>query len=248
MQTNNNTILITGGATGIGFALAEKFSKNGNTVIICGRRKDKLDEAKQKCPDLHVKTTDINNPKDRIALKEWIISNFPDFNILVNNAGIQKTFFIKQENTAEAITTEVMTNFISPIHLTNLLVPHLAKQKEAAIINISSGLAFIPVAAMPVYCATKAALHSFSISVRHQLKDTSVKVFEIAPPIVETELGHDSSRKEKSLEGITPVQVADETFDAVESNKFELAIGTALNLYQAAHSDKADFVFNRVNQ
>lgn len=248
MQTNNNTILITGGATGIGFALAEKFSKNGNTVIICGRRKDKLDEAKRKCPDLHIKTTDINNPKDRIELLQWVISNFPDFNILVNNAGIQKTLFIKQENTVEAITTEVMTNLVSPIHLTNLLVPHLAKQKEAAIINISSGLAFIPVAAMPVYCATKAALHSFTISARHQLKDTSIKVFEIAPPIVETELGHDSSRSEKTLEGIPPSQVADETFDAVKSNRFELAVGMALNLYQAAHSDKAEFVFNKMNQ
>jgi uncharacterized oxidoreductase len=247
MKTNNNTILITGGATGIGFALAEKFSKNGNTVIICGRRKDKLEEAKQKCPELHIRTTDINNPQDRIELRQWIISNFPNLNILVNNAGIQKTFFIKQENTVEAITTEVMTNLVSPIHLTNLLVPHLAKQKEAAIINISSGLAFIPVAAMPVYCATKAALHSFAISIRHQLKDTAIKVFEIAPPIVETELGHDGSRKERSLKGITPSQVADETFDAVKSNSFELAIGTALNLYQAARSDKAEFVFNQVN-
>jgi uncharacterized oxidoreductase len=248
MQTNNNTILITGGATGIGFALAEKFSKNGNTVIICGRRNDKLVEARKKCPELHIRATDINNPKDRLELKQWIISNFPDFNILVNNAGIQNKFFIQQENTVEAITTEVMTNLISPIHLTNLLVPHLAKQKEAAIINISSGLAFIPVAVMPVYCATKAALHSFTISTRHQLKDTSIKVFEIAPPIVETELGHDGSRKEGNLEGIAPVQVADETFDAMEKNRFEFAIGMALNLYQAAHSDKSEFVFNRINQ
>jgi uncharacterized oxidoreductase len=248
MQTNNNTIFITGGATGIGFALAEKFSKNGNTVIICGRRNDKLVEARKKCPELHIRATDINNPKDRLELKQWIISNFPDFNILVNNAGIQNKFFIQQENTVEAITTEVMTNLISPIHLTNLLVPYLAKQKEAAIINISSGLAFIPVAVMPVYCATKAALHSFTISTRHQLKDTSIKVFEIAPPIVETELGHDGSRKEGNLEGITPVQVADETFDAMEKNRFEFAIGMALNLYQAAHSDKSEFVFNRINQ
>jgi uncharacterized oxidoreductase len=247
MQTKNNTILITGGATGIGFALAEKFSKNGNTVIICGRRKDKLEEARKKCPELHIKTTDINNPKDRIELKQWVISNFPDFNILVNNAGIQKTFFIQQENTVESITTEVMTNLVSPIHLTNLFVPHLAKQKEAAIINISSGLAFIPVAAMPVYCATKAALHSFSISARHQLKDTSIKVYEIAPPIVDTELGHDSTRKEGKLEGISPSQVADETFDAVENNKFELAIGMVQSLYDAVHSGKAEFAFNRMN-
>jgi uncharacterized oxidoreductase len=248
MQTSNNTILITGGATGIGFALAEKFIKNGNRVIICGRRSDKLEEAKSKIPDLFIKTADINNPQDRIELMQWVTCNFPDFNILVNNAGIQNTFFLQQENTTDAITTEITTNLISPIHLINLFVPHLSKQKEAAIINISSGLAYIPIAATPVYCATKAALHSFTISARHQLKHTSISVFEIAPPIVDTELGHDSSHKERDMDGIPPSQVADETLKAVESNQFEFAIGMANNLYQAAHSDKAGFVFNQINQ
>jgi uncharacterized oxidoreductase len=248
MKTSNNTILITGGASGIGLAIAQKFLENGNTVIICGRRADKLAEVKSRFPDLHTKVADISNPDDRIELRDWVTSNFPGLNILVNNAGIQNTFFLKQQNTIEAITSEVTTNLISPIHLANLFVPHLIKQQEAAIVNITSGLAYIPVVATAVYCATKAALHSFTLSARHQLKDTSIKVFEIAPPIVDTELGNDSSHTEREVAGIQPSQVAQETFLAIQNDQYECAIGMAQNLYQAAHSDKAGIVFNQVNR
>lgn len=248
MKTSNNTILITGGASGIGLAIAQKFLENGNTVIICGRRADKLAEVKSRLPELHTRVADISNPDDRIELRDWVTSNFSSLNILVNNAGIQNTFFLRQDNSIESITSEVTTNLISPIHLANLFVPHLIKQQEAAIVNITSGLAYIPVAATAVYCATKAALHSFTLSARHQLKDTSIKVFEIAPPIVDTELGHDGSHKEREVEGISALQVASETFLAVENDQFELAIGMAQNLYRAAHSDKADMVFNQVNR
>jgi uncharacterized oxidoreductase len=248
MKTSNNTILITGGASGIGLAIAQKFLENGNTVIICGRRADKLAEVKNRFPDLHTKVADISNPDDRIELRDWVTSNFPGLNILVNNAGIQNTFFLKQQNTIEAITSEVTTNLISPIHLANLFVPHLIKQQEAAIVNITSGLAYIPVVATAVYCATKAALHSFTLSARHQLKDTSIKVFEIAPPIVDTELGNDSSHTEREVAGIQPSQVAQETFLAIQNDQYECAIGMAQNLYRAAHSDKAGIVFNQVNR
>jgi uncharacterized oxidoreductase len=248
MKTSNNTILITGGASGIGLAIAQKFLENGNTVIICGRRADKLAEVKNRFPDLHTRVADISNPDDRIELRDWVTSNFRGLNILVNNAGIQNTFFLKQQNTIEAITSEVTTNLISPIHLANLFVPHLIKQQEAAIVNITSGLAYIPVVATAVYCATKAALHSFTLSARHQLKDTSIKVFEIAPPIVDTELGNDSSHTEREVAGIQPSQVAQETFLAIQNDQYECAIGMAQNLYQAAHSDKAGIVFNQVNR
>lgn len=248
MKTSNNTVLITGGASGIGLAIAQKFLENGNTVIICGRRADKLAEVKSRFPELHTRVADISNPDDRIELRDWVTSNFSSLNILVNNAGIQNTFFLRQDNSIESITSEVTTNLISPIHLANLFVPHLIKQQEAAIVNITSGLAYIPVAATAVYCATKAALHSFTLSARHQLKDTSIKVFEIAPPIVDTGLGHDGSHKEREVEGISALQVASETFLAVENDQFELAIGMAQNLYRAAHSDKADMVFNQVNR
>lgn len=248
MKTSNNTILITGGASGIGLAIAQKFLENGNTVIICGRRADKLAAVKSRFPELHTRVADISNPDERIKLRDWVIANFPGLNILVNNAGIQHTFFLKQENSIGAITSEVTTNLISPIHLTNLFVPQLTKQEEAAIVNITSGLAYIPVAATAVYCATKAALHSFTLSARHQLKDTSVKVFEIAPPIVDTELGHDGSHKEREVAGIPPSQVASETFQAIQNDQFELAVGMARDLYRAAHSDKAGMVFDQVNR
>lgn len=248
MKTSDNTVLITGGATGIGFAIAQKLLENGNTVIVCGRRGDRLAEAKSKLPSMHTRVADIANPKDRIELRDWVISNFPGLNIVVNNAGIQKTFFLKQENTTEAITEEVTTNLISPIHLANLFVPHLAKQREAAIVNMTSGLAYIPQAITPVYCATKAALHSFTLSARHQLKDTSIKVFEIAPPIVDTELGQESSHTEREVAGISPSQAANETILALQNDQYEYAIGMAQNLYRAAHSDKADMVFNQVNR
>ena len=248
MQTSSNTVLITGGATGIGFAIAQKLLENGNTVIICGRRADRLAEAKNKLSAVHTRVADISKPEDRIQLRDWIISSFSDLNIVINNAGIQKKLFLMQENSTEVIMEEVNTNLISPIHLLNLFVPHLANQREAAVVNITSGLAFIPLAITPVYCATKAALHSFTLSARHQLKDTSIKVFEIAPPIVDTELGNDGSHIEREVAGISPSQAAEETFLDMRNDQYQYAIGMAENLYQAAHSDKTEFAFNQVNR
>jgi uncharacterized oxidoreductase len=246
MTTKDNTILITGGATGIGLALAEQFLNAGNTVLICGRRADKLQEAKNKFPKLHTKVCDVSKESERVELIDWAVKNFPSFNMLVNNAGIQQAFNLHSTVSSEKVTEEVTINLIAPIHLTSLAAPHLAKQKEAAIVNISSGLGFIPIAMMPVYCATKAALHSFSISSRHQLKNTSVKIFEIIPPIVETELDH--GRRSPDVRGISPEETAAQTLKAIEENKFEFAIGKAADLYAAAHSDKSIFAFNGMNR
>jgi uncharacterized oxidoreductase len=248
MQVSNNTILITGGATGIGFSLAEYFIKEGNEVIICGRRAGKLEEAKHKLPKLHTRLADVSVDTDREALINWVSTNFPSFNILINNAGIQQFMFLKKENSTDSIYSEIASNLIGPVHLTNLVVPHFSKQKEAAIINVTSGLGFIPLAMAPVYCATKAALHSFSMSSRHQLKDTSIKIFEIIPPIVETELGQHTSRKDREVRGIPASEVALETVKALRTDKFECPIGMAVDLYNAAHSDKAGFVFDRMNK
>ncbi|MFH1416580.1 MAG: SDR family oxidoreductase [Elusimicrobiota bacterium] len=247
MRIKGNTILITGGATGIGFALAEHFINAGNEVVICGRRADKLSEAKEKLPKVHIKVCDVSKDDERKELIDWTNKKFPAFNILVNNAGIQKMIFMKQENSTERISSEVITNLIAPVHLTNLAVSSLSKQKEAAVVNITSGLAFIPLAIAPVYCATKAALHSFCLSTRHQLKDTPIKIFEIIPPIVETELGRDDSRSDREVHGIQPSEVATETLKALAEDNYEAAVGEAVNLYNAAHSDKEKFVFGRIN-
>jgi uncharacterized oxidoreductase len=229
MRTTGNTILITGGATGIGLALAELFVKEGNEVVICGRRERKLLEAKRSLPQLHVKVCDVAGMENRIALFEWAIANFGNLNILVNNAGIQREVDFRK-GTADllAAENEIEINLQAPIHLSALFIPHLMQQTEAAILNISSGLGFVPIAGMPVYCATKAALHSFCWSLRHQLKDTSVKVFEVIPPTVDTELDQGArARRGQTDRGIPPAQVAEAALQALGKDEFEIAVGRA---------------------
>lgn len=249
MKINGNTILITGGATGIGFALAEAFVREDNEVIICGRREHKLREAKSKLPQIHTKVCDLSKGKEREALYNWIKSNSIDINILVNNAGIQRMVDFKKGifNLSEG-ENEIDINLTAPIQLSAYFIPDLIRQKESAIINISSGLAFVPIAVMPVYCATKAAMHSFSVSIRHQLRDTSIKVFEIIPPIVDTELDK-GARDERGQEdkGISPSEVAKATMKALEEDEYEIVIGMAQNLQMGARNNP-EKIFQSINQ
>jgi uncharacterized oxidoreductase len=147
---------------------------------------------------------------------------------LINNAGIQREFRVKTPNLAADFLNEneIETNLTAPIHLTFSLLPHLLKQKEAAVVNISSGLGFIPIAILPVYCATKAALQSFSTSLRYQLRETSVKVFDVAPPLVETEL-HAKATRERQLKAVSPERVAEKTLLGIKKDNYEIAIGLA---------------------
>ncbi|MFB9863492.1 SDR family oxidoreductase [Rufibacter immobilis] len=190
MKLAGNTVLVTGGATGIGLAIAERFLNAGSTVIICGRRPDKLNEAKEKHPALHTIVCDVAQEPDRIALLEQVTAEFPQLNVLVNNAGIQRRVnpVEVQEEWAQT-QQELVINVEAPIHLCHLFIPHLRKQDRAAIVNVTSGLAFTPAAFAPVYCATKAALHSYTMSLRFLLSKTSVEVLEIVPPAVNTDLG-----------------------------------------------------------
>ena len=243
MRISNNTVLITGGATGIGFSLAEHFLKEDNEVIICGRRESKLMEANKKHPKLHFTTCDVTNPKDRKSLFDWINSNFNNFNILINNAGIQRAIDLKKGVDGLQGEDEIEVNLKAPIYLTGLLVPLLLKQEESAIINVSSGLGFVPIASMPIYCATKAAIHSFTISLRYQLKDTSIKVFEIIPPTVDTEL--DKGRR-GSYRGIDPSEIGKATLIGVENDNFEITVGESEGLRTVS---KLNFgqIFSRMN-
>lgn len=228
MQTSGNTILITGGATGIGLAIAEAFVNTSNEVIICGRRESALLEAKTKFPRLHTRVADLSTANGRQQLVDWTLSTHPGLNVLVNNAGIQREFRVDQPNVAETFMqeNEIDTNFTAPIHLTFLLVPHLLRQPNASIINVTSGLGYVPKAVMPVYCATKAALQSFTLSLRHQLKGTSVKVFDVAPPIVDTELDQGARQKRgQTNAGIKPEQVARETMQAIARDQFDIPVG-----------------------
>ena len=227
MKIENNTILITGGATGIGLELSKQLIAKGNTVIICGRRESKLNDAKKILPSLITKQCDLSNIEERRALFNFCISQFPDINILVNNAGIQREIdFRKGESEFLNGDNETAINLEATFHLTALFTPHFMKQKESAIINVSSGLGLVPLAIVPVYSATKSALHSFSISLRKQLQDTTVKVFEILPPIVDTELDNGARDKRGQTDkGISPEKVAIESMEALQNDKLEIAIG-----------------------
>jgi uncharacterized oxidoreductase len=193
MNLSNNTILLTGGATGIGLALAQRFTRAGSQVIICGRRADKLQEAQQQVPGLHCYECDLAQAASRAKLVSRVVADFPALNVLINNAGIQNRFQVAELPADlaawEQQRQEIAINLEAPIHMAALLVPHLRQQREPTIINVSSGLAFAPMAAAPIYSATKAALHSFTLSLRRQLADTGVQVLEIVPPGVNTDLG-----------------------------------------------------------
>ncbi len=188
MNITGNTILITGGGSGIGRGLAAALQAKGNQVIIAGRRKAALEETVAANPGMKFLTLDIEDPNAIKTFATKVANEFPTLNVLMNNAGIMRPENVLGEQSladAEAIVT---TNLLGPIRLTAALLPLLRKQPHSTIINVSSGLAFVPLALTPTYSATKAAVHSYTCSLRYQLKDTSTEVLEIIPPYVQTEL------------------------------------------------------------
>ncbi len=249
MKTSSNTVLITGGATGIGFALAKMFTNAGNQVIICGRREHKLIEAQSDLQQLRTKVCDVTKGDEHKSLFDWIKDNHKDLNILVNNAGIQRAIDFHR-GTQELFKgqDEIETNLIAPIQLSTYFTPFLLQKSEAAIINVSSALGFVPIAAMPVYCATKAAIHSFTMSLRYQLKDTSIKVFEIIPPAVDTELGKGNVYEEEpGYTGIPPSEVAEAVLTAMAKDEYEIVVGEATGLVMGARNNPEQ-AFQNLNQ
>jgi uncharacterized oxidoreductase len=249
MRTHDNTILITGGATGIGFSLAEAFVKAGNDVIVCGRRESKLEDAKKKLPQIHTIDCDLSREGDRRSLFDHMSSTFPDINILINNAGIQRMIDFKKGTTELfAGEDEIEINFKAYVHMSAYFIPLFLERKEAAIINISSGLGFIPLAITPVYSATKAAIHSFSMSIRHQLRNTPIKVFEVIPPTVNTDLDKGArDRRGQKDKGISPFEVAQAVIDGLEKDEFEIAIGMAQNLILGSRNNPEQ-IFQNINR
>jgi len=254
MEVKGNTILITGGATGIGFALADEFLSQGNEVIICARTGENLQKAKGQLPELHTMKCDVSKEAERKELHEWVISNFPDTNVLINNAGIQRTIDLRKgpEDLLRYLQAdggdEIDINFKAYVYLAAHFIPDFMKRKEAAIMNVSSGLGFVPMASMPVYCATKAAIHSFSISLRHQLKDSPIKIFEIIPPMVNTGLDKGArDRRGLAERGIPPEEVAKATLIGMEKDELEIAVGMAHNIKIGAR-DNFEQIFSRMNR
>jgi len=187
MHLSGNTILITGGGSGIGRALAEAFHAAGNQVIIAGRRKQMLEETTAANPGMKSATLDIENAASIRSCAAQLSKDYPALNAVIHNAGIMRMENLKNGGLADAEAI-ITTNLLGPIRLTAALLPHLLAQPRATIMTVSSGLAFMPLAVTPTYCATKAAIHSYTQSLRYQLRDTSVQVLELIPPYVQTEL------------------------------------------------------------
>ncbi len=241
MKIRGNTVLITGGGSGIGLSLAEKLTGHGNTVIACGRSQDRLDAARQKLPELHTFACDVASEASREELAGWVRAHHPELNVLVNNAAIMRRIDLAGGGGGENLELEVAVNFLAPMALVARFLPLLEKQPSAAILNVSSGLAYVPMAGMPVYSATKAALHSYSQSLRHQLRDTPVKVFELLPPGVETEMVRDLE-----MNKISSAEVADVTLRAMARDQAEIRPGQAKTLYLMSRAAPG-FIYNRLN-
>lgn len=226
MNLSNNKILITGGASGIGLGLTKRFLQENNTVIICGRRAGKLKEVTDRYPDVITKVCDLSKETERIALFEWINTHHPDLNVLVNNAGIQNRVDIFSDKFYSDSLIEIETNTTAPLHLISLF---LKLKSLKTIMNVTSGLAFVALAKVPVYCATKAFLHSFTLSLRHLLKPRGIEVIEIIPPALNTDLGG------KGLHDGQP-EVADfikAIFNQLKQGKTEVSYGFSKEVMQA---------------
>ena len=239
MNLSQNKILITGGASGIGLGLTERFLLENNTVIICGRRASLLAEIVQKHPSVITRVCDLSIESERIALYEWVAENHPDLQVLVNNAGIQHWMGISDEDFYQKASAEIMTNILAPVHLANLFA-HLDSLKT--IINVTSGLSFVPLTKVPIYSATKAFFHSFTQSLRHLLKSKNIEVIEMIPPALNTDLGGIGLH-----EGQPAVSdFVDSVFAQLKEGKMELTFGFS-EMLAKANPEALLQTFNHMN-
>jgi uncharacterized oxidoreductase len=229
MNITNNTVLITGGTAGIGFELAKSFAEAGNKVIITGRNQQRLTEALAKLPGSKGFNGDISNPEDTEKLVDFIKNNAPEVNIVINNAGAAHLYKLaNNEDAFDKAQDEMLTNYLAVIRLNERLIPLLKLQPQAAVVNVSSIVAFVP-GSLPTYSASKAALHSYTQSLRITLERTSnVKVFELMPPLVDTEFSAPINGKT----GIPATQVASDLITAIQADDYEVRVGNTQKIYE----------------
>jgi uncharacterized oxidoreductase len=249
MRTHSNTIFITGGGAGIGRGLAEAFHRLGNQVIIGGRREQALQETCAANEGMSYVAVDTANFESIRVAAQNVISKFPELNCVINNAGLQRAHdFASAETVRDAdVVEEIETNLLGLIRVCSQFVPHLKGRPEATLINVSSGLAFVPLARVPVYCASKAAVHSFCVSLRHQLKPAGIRVVELIPPYVDTNL----DRGRRSPAAPAPMPLAEFVAEAMEGlagDSDEVAVGGAKVLFASSGTgDGFANAFSRMN-
>jgi uncharacterized oxidoreductase len=239
MNISNNKILITGGASGIGLGLTERFVKENNTVIICGRRKALLKEISDRFPSVITRRCDLSVAEEREDLFNWISEKHNDLNVLINNAGIQQYLSFSDPDFFNRAKEEITINIEAPVHLTSLF---LKLKSLNTIINVTSGLSFVPMAKIPVYCATKAFLHSFTLSLRKQVKPHNIEVIEVVPPALNTDLGG------KGIHDYAPPvsEFIEVIFEQLKQDKIQLTSGQSEGMLKAGPEDLQK-IFERMN-
>ena len=226
MKLTGRTVLITGGTSGIGFELAKQLLQRGNTVLITGRDQDRLDAAPRTLPALHVFRSDVSDPAQIPALCQSVIAQFPALDVLVNNAGIMRNLKLNQPRSLEDMTREIDINLRGPLWMVQEFLPHLRTRNEAMLVNVTSGLAFVPFPPSPVYSAAKAGLHAFTQVLRVQLAGTAVSVVELAPPGTETPLFRDEFTDElRGQKGMAVDQLVARAITGMEKGKLEIRPG-----------------------
>ncbi len=241
MDLGANTVLITGGASGIGLALAERFLRAGSRVVVCGRREGKLSEVKGRHPEIVTRVCDVGDEAERVSLYEWATAEFPALNVLVNNAGIQRRVRLTELEEWGPTGGEIAINFEAPVHLSMLFLQHLKNRPDGAVVNVTSGVVYVPIGRTAVYSATKAALHSWTLSLRERQRNGGVRVFELIPTAVDTPLvaGVDTTK-------VSPESVARALLRGLETDRGEILVGRAAAL-RAMSRLAPGFIFGKLN-
>ncbi|MNS44840.1 Fatty acyl-CoA reductase [compost metagenome] len=230
MKTTGNTVFISGGSAGIGLAIAKKLSAAGNNIIINGRNEERLQNALKQLDNTVAIQGDLSVEADRIRIAQELKDNYPEVNVIINNAGAAFSYLLNETlNAHEKAAIEMNTNYFSVIHFTELLLPHLIQKTEAAVVNISSIAVFGSHKLLPTYGATKAALHSYTVALRDTYEaEKNLQIYEIYPPLVNTEF----SAEIGGANGIPPEEVADELFLALEKNQFDVPVGDSKQFFK----------------
>ncbi|WP_337966558.1 SDR family NAD(P)-dependent oxidoreductase [uncultured Flavobacterium sp.] len=230
MKTSGNTIFISGGSAGIGLAIAKKLNAAGNKIIINGRNSERLENALKQLDNAVAIQGDLSIESDRIRIAKQLKEDYPDVNIIINNAGAAFSYLLNETlNAHEKAAIEMNTNYLSVIHFTELLLPHLIQKAEAAIVNISSIAVFGSHKLVPTYGATKAALHSYTVALRYTYEEEkNLQIYEVYPPLVNTEF----SAEIGGANGIPPEEVSDELFIALEKSQFDVPVGDSKQFFK----------------